>query len=257
VSADDGRYGRDFYGRLADVYAGLDYRISGDALIGIAMGGEFWDASDFGGTLRSSVDTFVIGPYGAWRLTDWLMVDSWFGYARGSQSITLAFLEGDRTIDTVFVSLNMTAQAWVDGFRIRPKVSAYAANANAGGFSFVAPPSVIGTSFAIPVSSSSDGIALAEASVEIAYPMRVNDSVVVTPTLRPGATVATNRANGGRVVTGELDVTTPAQVYGSIRVGLQVNVGNRTAVDLSAGYMSIGQPGLDLWSGRIAVNVAF
>jgi hypothetical protein len=69
--------------------------------------------------------------------------------------------------------------------------------------------------------------------------------------------VATNRANGGMVITSDLDVTTPAQVSGSLRVGLQVILGDRAAVEMTTGYNSIGQPGLDLWTGRIAVNLVF
>ncbi len=240
VTTDDRCNNRDFYGRQGDFYAGLDYRPHPNLIIGLTVGGEFWSASEFAGTLRSSSDTFVVGPYAAFRLNNWLMLDGWLGYAVGSRDIMLAGLQGDRNTTQLFGSVNLTAQAWVEGWRFRPKLSAYFADANAAAFSLVAPASMFGTSVAVPIRSQRDGMALADASVEVAYPLRVADNVVVIPNLRPGIMVAMNRANGGRVATGTLDVSEVSRASGTLRAGLQVNVGARTALEVSGGYLSIG-----------------
>ncbi len=257
VTSSDHRFGLDFNGRLGDIYAGFDFRVQPGLVFGLAVGGEFWDASEFQSTLRSSVDSFVIGPYAAIPLTDWLMFDSWLAYASGRQRLDIADFSGDRDLQRVFGSFNLTAQAWLEEWRIRPKLSAYVSSVNTSSFSLTDYPNFIGSPNSLLLRSSRDGVALTEASVEVAYPFRFNQNTVIVPSIRPGIAVDLNRSNKGRVMTGALQVQQPARTWGSLRAGLQINIGDYSDIDLSAGYDSIGQPGLNVWTGRIAAHLAF
>jgi hypothetical protein len=257
VTSSDHRFGLDFDGRLGDIYAGVDIRAQPGLVLGLAIGGEFWTAREFQGTLRTSLNSFVVGPYAAIRLTDWLMFDSWLGYAPGRQTLDVADFRGTRSQQRVFGSFNLTAQTWLGGWRIQPKLSAYVSSYEDGSFNLAATPGLFSAPTSLLVHRSKDGVALTEASLDIAYPIRLNETTVVVPNIRPGIAFDANRPNSGRVITGTLQIAEPGRAWGMIQAGLQLKIGNQTELDLSGGYDSIGQPGLHVWTGRVAARIAF
>ena len=64
------------------------------------------------------------------------------------------------------------------------------------------------------------------------------------------------RPNGGEILTGELKSAFPSAWSGMLRGGVRMSI-NTVLLEASAGYLSFGQPDLDVWEGKLRLSVGF
>jgi hypothetical protein len=88
-------------------------------------------------------------------------------------------------------------------------------------------------------------------------PWAASDDLLVMPYGRAGIRYDFERPNDGQLVTPDLEPVTPSAWSGNLRLGVKALVNKVVIVDASAGYLSFGQNGLDVWQGRLAVSWLF
>ena len=72
-----------------------------------------------------------------------------------------------------------------------------------------------------------------------------------------GANYEFERPNGGQILTGDLKEATPSPWSVSLRGGARMLLTNALQLEASAGYLSFGQDGLDIWEGKLHLSYAF
>ena len=77
------------------------------------------------------------------------------------------------------------------------------------------------------------------------------------PYVRAGGRYAFQQANNGKILSGDLTLVTSSPWSGNIRGGLRTLVSDKMVVDVSGGYLSLGQNGLDIWEGKVAFQWLF
>jgi hypothetical protein len=65
------------------------------------------------------------------------------------------------------------------------------------------------------------------------------------------------RPNDGYILTGNLDSARTEPLSGTVRLGLRTLLDGSTTLTTSAGYLSLGQGGLNIWEWRINLSKPF
>jgi hypothetical protein len=107
----------------------------------------------------------------------------------------------------------------------------------------------------LPASVSNDG--LAEAFLEASRLFDLSHGYYAIPYGELGLHFAYLRSNGGRILTGDLSSVVPSAWTGSLRSGVRMQLPNNALLEASAGYLSFGQPGRNVWEGRLRFSLGF
>jgi hypothetical protein len=257
LDVSDTRYGLSTDGSARGLILGVDRQISDGLVVGVAVGTDDGNITGYGGTVDVDYRGYFGGPYVGYRINDDLVFDAWLAYGSYDADSQISILDGSNDFDRWFGSVNLTGQYVYKDYRFRPKLAAFYAHDDLGDqeYRIRSIPELEGYTFIFD--GENDNYGLVEASLEVNRLWTSSDDLLVLPYGRAGVRYDFDRPNGGELVTPGLDLATPSAWSGNLRAGVKALVNKEVIVDASAGYLSFGQNGLDVWTGRLAVSWLF
>jgi outer membrane autotransporter protein len=253
----DRRYGLSTDGTSHGLILGVDRQIRDGLVVGLAVGTDDADATGYGGTVDVDYRGYFGGPYLGYRINDDLVFDAWLAYGNYDADSRISVLDGSNDFARWFASVNLTGQYVYGDYRFRPKLSLFYAQDDVDDpkYRIRSIPQFEDYTFVFDGEDTDYG--LVEASLEVNRLWTVSDNLLVLPYGRAGIRYDFDRPNGGQLVTPDLDLVTPSEWSGNLRLGVKALVNKQVIVDASGGYLSFGQNGLDVWHGRLAVSWLF
>jgi outer membrane autotransporter protein len=254
IGTSDRRYGLDLKNSAGSVSLGLDRRFTNDLVIGLTVAAQRSVAQGFDDNLRSESNGFSVGPYAALRLSEHWAVDASLTYGRTTSDIHIAILRGQNTPEIFSGALNLHGQFQYESFYLRPTASLYLTHVH------TSPYELAGTVFGLPVtvrSPESDiDVGTFEMLGEVSRIFSLSGNAAIIPYVEIGTRYGFLRPSGGEIVTGDLKAAFPSAWSGSAKAGLRMSI-NSVLIEASARYLSLGQPDLDVWEGRLRLSVGF
>lgn len=95
------------------------------------------------------------------------------------------------------------------------------------------------------------------ASAEISRIFTAADGSSVMPFAELGVNYEFERPDDGQVLAGDLSLETPSPWTFTLRSGARALIYESVQVEVSGGYLSLGQDGLDIWEGKFRVAFGF
>jgi outer membrane autotransporter protein len=241
--------------RTGTLTAGLDRQLTEDVVAGFSLGLQSGKGSGFKDHLQSSTDGFTVGPYIAVRLSPNWAVDASFNYSQNKSNVQVVVLNGAADLRTYSGNIELHGQYTFGEWYVRPKLSVtYSRNVSderdLQGIFLGLPLSLL-----LPASRSNYGVA--EAYSEVSRLFDLSNGYYMIPYAEFGLHYEFERANGGQILTGELLTVVPAAWTGSVRSGVRMQFPNAALLEASIGYLSFGQPSLDVWEGRLRLSLGF
>ena len=86
---------------------------------------------------------------------------------------------------------------------------------------------------------------------------RFDNGMQIMPYAEAGIRYEFERPNDGQILTGDFLFAIPAPWTGWVKSGVRMSAFNSLLVEAAAGYVSLGQPGLDIWEGKFRVSYRF
>jgi outer membrane autotransporter protein len=255
VLVDDTRYGLDTEGTSGAVTFGLDRSVSSNLVAGASIALETGETDGFDGNLHSTLNGFTVGPYIALRLSDHWAIDASATYSRAENDLRVSVLDGDYITQQFAGNINLHGQYDLGFINLRPQGSVFYAHAI--GNSYEMKGNVLGRDVTVAFPESQFDYGAVEASTEINKVFFTDDGRPVMPYAEFGARYDFERPNDGEILTGDLTMEATSPWAFTLRSGLRMMVSDATLVEASAGYLSFGQDGLDVWEGRFFLSFGF
>jgi len=255
IGSEDRRNGLDLDNRSGGVTLGVDRRFGNDFVAGINLSLGRSDTDGFGGTLTSETRGFVAGPYVAYRLSNRWSADAAIAWGRDQTDSRLDVLQGSYQSDRTTFTANLNGQYEFDRTLVRPRLSVYYARQSSDGYALSG--NVAGESVALAMPETGSNYGVAEASSEVTRAFTLAGGGVVAPFARLAVRYEFARPSDGEVLAGDLSMAQTGPWGGSLRVGARALATRATLIEAEAGYLSLGQSGLDIWEVRLYLSHAF
>ena len=255
VSLSDYRYGLDTRNRSSTATAGLDRQLTPDVVAGFSVGVQKSSGSGFNDLMRSSTDSFNVGPYIAVRVSDHWAIDASFNYSLTKSDVQILVLNGAATLSAYIGQVNLHGQYTFAEWFLRPKLTVSYTRNVSGDRDMSGTLLGLPISFTLPGAQSNYG--LIEGYQEISRLFDLSNGYFAIPYTELGLHYAFERANGGLILAGDLTNVIPSAWSGSLRQGVRMQLPNAALIEASVGYLSLGMRGLDIWEGRLQFSFGF
>lgn len=255
IGSEDRRNGLDLDNRTGGATLGVDRRFGANVVAGLSLSLDRSDSDGFDGTMSSQTQGFLVGPYVAYRLSDHWAADAAIAWGRDETDTQLDVLQGQVNTDRTTFAVNANGQYEFDRTLVRPRLSVYYAHLSSAGYALNGSIAGQAVSLAMPRVSSNYG--MAEASGEVTQAFTLSGGSVVAPYARLAVRYEFARPNDGDMLAGDLSMVRTNPWGGSVRVGARALADRATMIEAEAGYLSLGQSGLNVWALRLYVSHAF
>ena len=255
IGSQDRRNGLDLDNGTGGVTLGVDRRFGANVVAGLSLSLARSDSDSFGGTMTSQTKGLLVGPYLAVRLSDHWAADAAIAWGRDRTDTQFDVLHGSVDADRTTFAANANGQYEFDGTLVRPRLSAYYAHLSSGAYALQG--DVAGQSISLAMASARSNYGMAEASGELTRSFTLSGGSVVAPYARLAVRYEFTRPNDGEILAGDLSTARTSPWGGSLRVGARALADRATMIEAEAGYLSLGQAGLDVWELRLYLSHAF
>ncbi|EKF08454.1 autotransporter outer membrane beta-barrel domain-containing protein [Thalassospira profundimaris] len=253
--AQDRRHNLDTEGYSGSFLFGVDREIAEDTVAGISASFETSGSDGYDGGLETAAYGFSVGPYFAHRLSPQWAVQGSLGYMLLQNDLEVVVLEGNYFSHQLSAAAAINGQYRYEEWILRPRFGLSYAE------TFVEDYDLSGTINTTPVTvnigSDHFGYGSAEISGEASRYVDLGDDLLGMPYGELGLHIALDRPNDGKILSGDLRLEDTSPLTGTIRGGMRFFYEDRIAFDVGAGYLSIGQNGLDIWEAKARVSFAF
>jgi hypothetical protein len=255
IGSEDHRNGLDLDNSTGGVTLGVDRRFGANIIAGLSLSLDHSDSDGFGGAMTSQTQGFLVGPYVAHRLSNHWAADASIAWGRDQTDTQLDVLQGNYKADRTTFAFNANGQYEFDRTLVRPRLSVYYAHLSNDGYALKG--GVAGQSVTLAMPKASSNYGMAEASGEVTQVFTQAGGSVVAPYARLAVRYEFERPNDGEVLAGDLSMARTSPWGGSLRVGARALADRATMIEAEAGYLSLGQSGLNVWELRLYVSHAF
>lgn len=255
IYANDRRHDLDVTAFSGSFLLGVDREIAQDTVAGVSGSFETSRSAGFNDNLVTKAYGVSIGPYIAHRLSPEWAVEGSLGYMLLHNDLEVVVLDGDYLTHQVSAAGAINGQYRYDQWTFRPRFGLSYAE------TFVEDYDLSGAIGANPVTvnvgSDHFGYGEAELSGEASTLMYLSDDLIGMPYGELGMNYAFLRPNDGKILSGHLTYEDTSPIAGTVRGGMRFVYDDRLFFDVGAGYLSIGQNGLDIWEAKARVSFAF
>jgi outer membrane autotransporter protein len=255
VNTSDRRFGLDMKGRATIFSTGLDRRLNDNVVVGTTVALQTSRTTGFGDFLTSESNGFSIGPYLAFRLSRQWAVDASLTYGRSRNELDLTVVSGNFSPETFSGAVNLHGQYNIADVNVRPKFSLFYSHIRSEAYDMNG--IIFGFPIDVTLPSSKLNYGITEVSTEINRIFNLGKGAYIMPYAELALRYDFERPNDGEMLTGNLTVATPSPWAGSARAGFRMSIASAWLVEANAGYLSLGQNGLDIWEGRVRVSLGF
>ena len=255
LSSHDSRFGLDLSNVARSATFGLDRRFGHDFVVGLSATVQNSVSGGYNGFMSATSTSVSIGPYVAYMLSPNWAIDASVSYTVLSNKLGIATLNGSYMSQSIGGSLNLHGQYDLGVINVRPKVSGSIARSYSDGYAMSG--FVFGQNLNVPFPSSNYTVASFTAANEFNRIFTTDGGTQIMPYAEFGVQYDALRVNDGQVLTGTLGFATPSAWSMTMRSGVRMLLSNSIQLDLTAGYLSLGQPGLDVVEGKLHLSVSF
>ena len=256
IDSADRRNGLDVDSATGGFTVGADRMFGPDFVAGLSLSLERGHSDSFDGDLTTRTQGYLVGPYVAYRLSDHWAVDAGVALGRYRNDSKLDVLSGSYDASRYTLAFNANGQYEAGPALVRPRFSAYFARTR--GADHVLQGMVEGAAVTLCMPQTRSDYGMVEGSAELTQVFMVSDGKhVVAPYARLALRYEFVRANDGEFTGGDLSTAQAEPWGGSLRVGLRTLASRSTMIEAEAVYLSLGQPGLDVWEARLDFSHAF
>ncbi|MBO6808940.1 autotransporter domain-containing protein [Thalassospira sp.] len=255
VYAQDRRYNLDTEGYSGSFLFGVDREIADDTVAGISASFETSGSDGYDGGLETAAYGLSVGPYFAHRLSPQWAIQGSLGYMLLQNDLEVVVLEGNYFSHQLSAAAAINGQYRYEEWFLRPRFGLSYAETFVEDYDLSG--TINGTPVTVDIGSDHFGYGSAEISGEASRYVDLGDDLLGMPYGELGLHIALDRPNDGKILSGDLRLEDTSPVTGTIRGGMRFFYEDRIAFDVGAGYLSIGQNGLDIWEAKARVSFAF
>lgn len=251
----DRRYNLTLDGHESLVTFGADRLIRDNFALGLLLSFQYAHSTNFRGNWIVNSDEVTIGPYFAYQMSPRWVLSTSLAYSNETNKLNIGTIGGKYIAESGSLEVDAAGQYNYKVTNVRYKSSFYYAYIHNNAYN------ITGTSARgnahIPVASDSFGIGLINFLIEINKDFRFNRVNVFEPFAELGVTYQYLRPNNGKILTGNLLLVTPSPWSGLARLGARLQINQSLYTEANVAYLSIGQPGLNIWQGRLYISYSF
>ena len=255
VYAQDRRHNLDTEGYSGSFLFGVDREIADDTVAGISASFETSGSDGYDGGLETAAYGLSVGPYFAHRLSPQWAIQGSLGYMLLQNDLEVVVLEGNYFSHQLSAAAAINGQYRYEEWFLRPRFGLSYAETFVEDYDLSG--TINGTPVTVDIGSDHFGYGSAEISGEASRYVDLGDDLLGMPYGELGLHIALDRPNDGKILSGDLRLEDTSPVTGTIRGGMRFFYEDRIAFDVGAGYLSIGQNGLDIWEAKARVSFAF
>lgn len=251
----DNRFGMDLTGDATNLTVGADRQVNNDLVIGAMVARNTGQSSSFDSAWQNNARGFTFGPYFGYRfLPNWTL-DGTVGYGDLQNDNNISVLNSNYTTHVFTTSFIATGQYNVGVWQLRPKPAIYYNYFHSSSYNMNA--TMNGTAFAVPITADNFSYGFAQLALEASRTFSLaHGNVATAPFAELGLDYAFARPNSGNVLTSDLTMHSTSPWSGLVRVGARTLITTSVFVEASASYLSLGQPQLNVWEGRLFLSWA-
>lgn len=250
----DNRFGLDLDGNATNFTVGADRQINEDLVAGIMFGKMNGYSSSFNNNWKTHANGFMVGPYFGYRFSPTWVLDGSVGYNQTNNDNDIASLDGSYLSHAYSLTLQGIGQYPVGTFQLRPKPSVYYTYFHNAAYYLSG--MVDDTNTSVLVSADNFKYGITEFALETSRPFLFKGKIITVPYVELGLDYAFARPSSGKVVTDDLTMESTSPWSGLARVGIRTMITNHFFLEATASYLSIGQPKLNIWEGRLYFSFA-
>ena len=255
LSSHDARFGLDLSNVARSATFGLDRRFGSDFVAGLSFTLQNSVSGGYNGFLSSTSTGVSIGPYVAYMLSPNWAIDASLSYTRLSNKLGIAMFSGSYMSQSIGGSINLHGQYDLGFMNVRPKVSGSFTRSYSDGYGMSG--FLLGQNLTVPFPSSNYNVASFTAANEFNKVFTTAGGTQFMPYAEFGVQYDALRVNEGQVLTGALGFATPSAWTMTVRSGVRMFLSNSIQIELGAGYLSLGQPGLDVIDAKVHMSISF
>lgn len=255
VYAQDRRHNLDTEGYSGSFLFGVDREIADDTVAGISASFETSGSDGYDGGLETAAYGLSVGPYFAHRLSPQWAIQGSLGYMLLQNDLEVVVLEGNYFSHQLSAAAAINGQYRYEEWFLRPRFGLSYAETFVEDYDLSG--TINGTPVTVDIGSDHFGYGSAEISGEASRYVDLGDDLLGMPYGELGLHIALDRPNDGKILSGDLRLEDTSPLTGTIRGGMRFFYEDRIAFDVGAGYLSIGQNGLDIWEAKARVSFAF
>jgi hypothetical protein len=255
TSSSDHRYGLDMGITTGALTMGMDHRFTDDFVAGAMLSLQRSNSDGFDNLLTTDTTGFTIGPYAAWRMSPHWAVSAAISYGETRTELGVVVLNSIYTSPQYSASGGAYAQYSLGDYQIRPQYEMFYIHTNNPAYTMSGP--LLERVINVPLPAFDFDYANAQLSAEINRAFTTTQNNFIMPYGEFGTQLEFVRPYGGAILTGELAKAIPSPWSFWLRTGLRASVADRVVIQGQAGYLSLGQAGLNSWEGELRLSVAF
>ena len=255
IYANDRRHDLDTTAYSGSFLAGFDREIAQGTVAGISGSFETSRSEGFNENLETKAYGMSIGPYIAHRISPEWAVEGSLGYMLLHNDLSVVVLDGSYLSHQLSGATALNGQYRYDEWTFRPRFGLSYAETFVEDYDLSG--AIAGNPVTVNVGSDHFGYGEAEISGEVSTLRVLSDDLIGMPYAELGLHYAFLRPNDGEILSGNLTYEDTSPVSGTLRGGMRFVYDDEIFFDVGAGYLSIGQNGLDVWEATAKVSFAF
>ena len=255
IYANDRRHDLDTTAYSGSFLAGFDREIAQGTVAGISGSFETSRSEGFNENLETKAYGMSIGPYIAHRISPEWAVEGSLGYMLLHNDLSVVVLDGSYLSHQLSGATALNGQYRYDEWTFRPRFGLSYAETFVEDYDLSG--AIAGNPVTVNVGSDHFGYGEAEMSGEVSTLRVLSDDLIGMPYAELGLHYAFLRPNDGEILSGNLTYEDTSPVSGTLRGGMRFVYDDEIFFDVGAGYLSIGQNGLDVWEATAKVSFAF
>lgn len=255
VYARDQRHNLDTEGYSGSFLFGFDRETDDGTVLGISASFEGSGSEGYDGGLDNAAYGLSAGPYFAHRLSPEWAVSGSLGYLLMHNDLSVLVLDGDYLSHQLSAAMTLNGQYRYNEWTLRPRFGVSYAETFVEDYKLSG--TISGTPVEVNIGSDHFGYGEAEIAGEASTYVDLGDNLLGMPYGEIGVLYGFDRPNDGKILSGNLTFEDTSPITGTLRGGMRFFYDDRIFFDVGAGYLSIGQNGLDIWEAKARVSFAF
>ncbi|OAZ14163.1 autotransporter outer membrane beta-barrel domain-containing protein [Thalassospira indica] len=255
IYANDRRHSLDTTAFSGSFLFGVDREIAEDTVAGVSASFESSSSEGFNNNLETSAYGMSVGPYIAHRLSPEWAIEGSLGYMALHNNLDVLVLEGEYFSHQLSGAAALNGQYRYDNWTFRPRFGISYAETFVEDYDLSG--AIAGNPVTVNVGSDHFGYGEAEISGEASKLLFLSEDLIGMPYGELGMQYGFVRPNDGEILSGNLTYQDTSPITGTLRAGMRFVYDDSIFFDVGAGYLSIGQNGLDIWEAKARVSFAF
>jgi hypothetical protein len=251
----DERFGLNSKGDTTNYTVGADRRFTQNLVSGAMVSHLYYNITGFNGGLENNVSGYNVGPYFGYLINRHWSTDGSLTYGILHNKNNIAGLESSFNGKTMNGTWHATGLYSFKKFQLRPQPLISFSHYWNPNYQFRG--NFNNQLLLVDRDREQFNFGFAEFKLEGNYTTDTKNGTVIQPYTEAKVDYVFARPNDGQILTANLTLATPKAAVGGLTAGVRTLFFKSLLIDSSAGYLSIGQSGLNVWQLRLLASYSF